>query len=158
MIGITEFAYISPIEALIRLVAAALLGLLVGIDREIKHKPIGMRAYMLVAVGSAAFSIITMELGHITVPLEGVSQVDISRVIQGIIGGIGFLGAGAIIQSGQNIRGTGTGASIWCVGAIGIACGFGFYFFAAMTALLALIILVSIGFLRDNVKELKDGD
>ena len=154
-IGLTHIPFL---EACLRLGAAALFGLLLGIDREMKHKPIGMRAYMLVAVGSAAFSIITLEIGAMATQTEGISDVDVARVVQGIIGGIGFLGAGAIIQSGSNIKGTGTGAAIWCVGAVGLACGFGLYAFGAAVTLLSLTILVGIGALRQRFSSLKDDD
>lgn len=154
-IGLTHIPFV---EACLRLGAAAAFGLFLGIDREMKHKPIGMRAYMLVAVGSAAFSIITLEIGAMAIRTEGISDVDVARVVQGIIGGIGFLGAGAIIQSGGSVQGTGTGAAIWCVGAIGLACGFGLYAFAAMVTFLSLTILVGIGLLRQQFSALKDDD
>lgn len=132
-----------PIEDfLLRLAAALGLGLLLGLDREIKHAPVGMRTFALVAVGSAVYTMLTLRIG--TVP-EGSDafSVDPSRLIQGLIGGIGFLGAGAIIgsQSGDRVRGIATGAAIWVSGGIGVACGLGLYWEALSVTLLTTVLL-----------------
>lgn len=127
----------------LRILFAGLCGLVVGIDREIKHKPLGARAYILVAVTSAALMSVTLNfsLG----PLAGDSDmmVDPTRLIQGIVGGIGFLGAGAIITNEKDgrLRGVGSGAAIWGAGAIGIACGLGYFAEAGFTAVLIFIVL-----------------
>lgn len=104
------------------------LGLLLGLDREIRHAPVGMRTFALVAVGSAVYTMLTLRLGHVSAEKDALS-VDPSRLIQGLIGGIGFLGAGAIIgnTSGDRVRGIATGAAIWVAGGIGVACGLGLY-------------------------------
>ncbi len=145
---ILNVTYVTWDEVALRMAVASVLGLIIGIDRELKQKPIGMRAFMLVSLGSAAFGLITMELAYLYDNLVGVAKIDPSRVIQGVIGGIGFLGAGAIIQSQGEVRGTGTGASIWCVGSIGLACGFGFYWHAIAATTIAMIILTIIGVVR----------
>jgi putative Mg2+ transporter-C (MgtC) family protein len=106
-----------------------------------------LRTNILMALGAASFSVITVELMHVTNPGSNASTIDVGRVIQGIIGGIGFLGAGAIIQGRSQIRGATTGAGIWTVGAIGIACGFGYYLHAALITLLALFVITILGFL-----------
>jgi putative Mg2+ transporter-C (MgtC) family protein len=134
-------------DAAIKLVVAALLGGLVGLDRELRNKPLGLRTNMLMAIGSCAFALIVMDLVDMFRRAD-LGQIDPSRVIQGIIEGIGFLGTGAIIQSRGQVLGATTGASIWVVGAIGIACGFGLYLHAALLAFIAFFILTVLGFVE----------
>jgi putative Mg2+ transporter-C (MgtC) family protein len=135
-----------PLEDIaIRLLAATVLGLLVGIDREWRSKPAGMRTHALVALGSASFVILALEL--VAGPLRHAEDValDPTRVIEGIIGGIGFLGAGSIIQGRDGVKGLTTGASIWTVGAIGVACASGFVIVGAIVAGFTLVVLVGLG-------------
>jgi putative Mg2+ transporter-C (MgtC) family protein len=134
-------------DAALKLVAAALLGGLVGIDREIRGKPLGLRTNMLMALGSCAFALIVMDLVDLFRRAD-IGQIDPSRVIQGIVEGIGFLGTGAIIQSRGRVVGATTGASIWVVGAIGIACGFGLYLHATLLAGVAFFILAVLGYVE----------
>lgn len=124
---------------ILRLGLATLLGLLLGIDRELKHKPLGLRAFTLISLGAAGFTLIATEV--IATSTTDVVGIDPTRVIQGIVSGIGFIGAGAIIQSHQGIKGTATGAGIWVAGAIGIACGFGLLELAACITGFAFITL-----------------
>ena len=137
-------SFLSFSEVLTRLGAAAGLAALLGIDREVRGKAVGLRSFMLVALGAAAFSLVTLEL-IVSMQESEALAMDPSRVVEGIIGGIGFLGAGAIIQRQQRVHGVTTGASIWVVGAIGMACGFGFYVQAATIAVIAAIILTVLG-------------
>lgn len=132
-------------EAGTRLLIAAGLGMVIGFEREFRHKPAGIRTHMLVATGSAAFMILTLELA--LGPLKAIdgASVDPTRIIQGIIGGIGFLGAGAIIQGGREVTGLTTGASIWVAGAIGIASGIGFIDFAILLTVIVVVIVYVIG-------------
>lgn len=135
-----------PIETfLIRIGAALGLALLIGIEREWRKKPLGARAYALVAMGTAGMMATTIDFSMSGVGgAEGV-KVDPSRLIQGVVGGIGFLGAGAVIssQSEGRLRGVASGAAVWVAGAIGIACGAGmFKQAAAMTALTLAVLLI----------------
>ena len=133
-------------ELLLRLGAAAILSGLLGLDREIKNKPLGLRTNILVALGACSFGLVTLELVELFRADPKLGQVvDPSRVVQGIVEGIGFLGTGAIIHSRGRVQGTTTGAAIWVVGAIGIACGFGFYLHAAAVAAIAFIVLTMLG-------------
>lgn len=119
----------------IRLGMATLLGALIGLDRELKGKAAGLRTHMMVSLGAALF---------ILVPLRtGMELADSSRVLQGIIAGIGFLGAGAILkQDGRaGIKGLTTAASIWVAAAVGIAAGMGRETTAILGTLAALFIL-----------------
>jgi putative Mg2+ transporter-C (MgtC) family protein len=140
--------WLGPGEIALRLGAAIALSCLIGLDRELKDKPLGLRTNMLVALGAASFCVIMVELLHMTAPGPNARPIDAGRVLEGIIGGIGFLGAGAIIRDRNRVFGATTGAGIWVVGAIGMACGFGFYFPAVAVTLLALFVLTVLGFLE----------
>jgi putative Mg2+ transporter-C (MgtC) family protein len=132
-------------EVLTRLGAAALLSGILGLERELRSKPLGLRTNILVALGACSFGLITMELVDLFRRDDSLGAIDPSRVVQGIIEGIGFLGTGAIIQSRGDVYGATTGATIWVVGAIGIACGFGFYLHAAAATVVAFLVLTVLG-------------
>jgi putative Mg2+ transporter-C (MgtC) family protein len=137
-------SYVAPGEILIRLGLAAAFASVLGIDRELRHKPVGLRSFILVSVGAAAFCLITMEV-FTSFETELDLALDPSRTIQGVIGGIGFLGAGAIIQDRGQVRGVTTGACIWVTGAIGVACGFGLFLHAGALTVIATIVLTVLG-------------
>jgi putative Mg2+ transporter-C (MgtC) family protein len=137
---------VSLQEAGFRLVLAIVLSAGVGIDRELKHKPLGLRTNMLVALGAASFSLMALQLVHELARGPSSIQIDPSRVTEAIVGAIGFLGAAAIIQGRFELFGATTGASIWVVGAIGMACGFGFYGLAIVITGVGLFVLTVLGF------------
>jgi len=120
---------------LTRLLLAAVLGGVLGYEREHKGKAAGIRTHMLVAMGAALFVLVP--------DLDGMAIADMSRVIQGIVTGIGFLGAGAIIKhrTEEDTQGLTTAAGIWMTAAIGVACGLGRETTAVLSALLALGVL-----------------
>ncbi len=135
-------------EMLIRLGLAAIAGLVMGLDRDIKNKPVDFRAYMIVCTASALLAIVSMEIVFV-IPEQENFMVDPNRIVQGILTGIGFLGAGAIIHTGQDhVVGTATGASIWASGSLGLCIGYGFYALAFATFILIAFILVVLGWLR----------
>jgi putative Mg2+ transporter-C (MgtC) family protein len=123
------------IQISLRLVLAALLGSLLGYERERAGQAAGLRTHMLVALGAAFFVLIPQQAG---MPIA-----DLSRVLQGVITGMGFLGAGAILKSSERgqIRGLTTAAGIWLTAAVGIAAGMGREASAILGASLALLIL-----------------
>ena len=124
-IGLT---YLSWQELLLRVGMAMVFGLILGLERDTKDKPIDFRAYMVIAVTTCILAILGQEIYSDFASADGVARVDLTTVIAGVMSGIGFLGAGAIIQRGNNrVIGTATGASIWASGGIGLAIGFGFY-------------------------------
>ncbi|WP_286220590.1 MgtC/SapB family protein [Marinobacter apostichopi] len=137
----------------IRLLAAAGLALLLGLERELRGKPAGLRSHMLVSLGAASFIIMGMHILLATAEGDPSARIDPTRIVEGIIGGIGFLGAGCIIQSRGNVQGITTGASIWIAGAIGVACGIGTLALAGMVTLLALIIVTVLGRFEREVIE-----
>lgn len=122
----------------LRLLIAVVLGGILGYERERTGAAAGFRTHMLVALGSALF---------VLVPLQaGTNMGDMSRVLQGVIAGIGFLGAGAILKSSddQHIRGLTTAASIWLTAAIGVAAGMGREATAVLSTMFALLILLTL--------------
>lgn len=142
----------SVAEVAIRLVIATLIGGIIGWDRERLDKPAGLRTHMLVSLGSASFTLLGFEVGAHLSPRTG-DGFDPTRVLQGVIGGIGFLGAGAIIQNRGQVSGITTAASVWVAGALGAATGVGAYVLALATTLLALLILTSAGWLEGLVSK-----
>jgi len=131
----------SLTEIVLRLLAALVCGAVLGWERESRGKAAGFRTNMLVALGSAAFTMLSIELA---LKSSGPGQYDPMRVLQGIIGGIGFLGAGAIIQSRGSIHGMTTAATIWVVASAGVACGIGTYHtiaIALITVIFCFIVL-----------------
>lgn len=128
-------------EMLARAGVAAALGGAIGWDRELRSKAAGLRTMMLVSLGAAGFVMATLQLAN-AANNETPGTADPIRVINGIVGGIGFLGAGSIIQSRGNIRGMTTAATVWAAAAIGIACGLGEFILALVLSGFALAMLV----------------
>lgn len=127
-------------QVLFRLTLAALLAALFGIEREHRHKPAGLRTNILVGVGSALIMIVSQSF------LD-----EPSRIAAGVVTGIGFLGAGLIIQGRDHVLGITTAATIWMVSAIGLAVGIGYYSAAIAAELIALAVLYLFG--NDKVRE-----
>jgi putative Mg2+ transporter-C (MgtC) family protein len=137
-----EIPSLSWEESLLRVVVAAALGGAVGLERELREREAGFRTHMLVAVGSALFTLVSA-YGFRDFLVHGGSVVraDPTRIAAQIVTGIGFLGAGAIIRQGLSVRGLTTAATLWVVSAIGIAAGAGYYSAAVITTLVALLSL-----------------
>jgi putative Mg2+ transporter-C (MgtC) family protein len=153
----SEFADIGDVETYTRMITrlgiAVILGGVIGYERERRGKAAGLRTHMLVSLGAALF---------VLTPLQGGMHVnDLSRVLQGVISGIGFLGAGAIIKWSNEgeVKGLTTAATIWLTAAIGVAAGMGKDLLAIFGALLALVILDLLQRAeRKMYKEDTDGD
>ncbi len=122
----------------LRLLLAALLGGLLGIEREAKGKAAGVRTHMLVAMGAAMFVLASQQFG--------IDPADMSRVLQGVIAGVGFLGAGTILKGDAeaSVKGLTTAAGIWMTAAIGVAAGMGKEATAMLATLLTLAIMASL--------------
>jgi putative Mg2+ transporter-C (MgtC) family protein len=136
-------------EALVRLALAAVLGGAVGLEREYHHKPAGLRTNMLIALGSALFSILSIELG------AGTGSPD--RIAAQVVTGIGFLGAGAILRSGDHIHGLTTAATIWVNAAIGMAAGLGSYTVATVAAAITFVVLALLPWMEKFVENRRGG-
>ena len=132
-------------EISIRLALAVLFGGLIGWEREVKNKPAGLKTHILVSLGSCSFALITLSFFE---TLDPKANADPIRTIDGIIGGIGFLGAGAILQSRGSVKGITTAATIWMAGALGLAAGTGFYIVGGLSMAITLVILLGVGFLE----------
>lgn len=131
-------------EVLIRLSLAALFGGLIGLERERKNWVAGLRTHMMVSVGSCLAMIVSM-YGFADVLGNEHLRLDPARVAAQVISGIGFIGAGTILFLRQGaVRGLTTAAGLWTVAAIGLATGGGLYFAAAVTTVIALIILLAL--------------
>lgn len=127
------------IRVCLRLVIAIILGGLIGLEREKNDKPAGIRTHMLVAMGSALFVLVPLELG---MPLN-----EISRTVQGVATGIGFIGAGAIIKltDSQEVQGLTTAAGIWLTAGVGVAVGLGSLGIAVLAVIFSWLILAVMG-------------
>jgi putative Mg2+ transporter-C (MgtC) family protein len=133
-----------------RLLLAALLGGAVGWEREMTHRPAGLRTNMLVAMGSALFTMLSLSAFG-----EG---ADPSRVAAQIISGIGFLGAGTLIRTGEWVRGLTTAAGLWTVAAIGMAAGTGTYGLSVSATVIVLVILEGVRRIERRRGEPETGD
>jgi putative Mg2+ transporter-C (MgtC) family protein len=122
-----------PIDFVWRLLLAAALGAAVGLEREYREKPAGLRTNILIALGSCLFTILSISMGAGNGPAGLIGAQ--------IVSGVGFLGGGAILRSGNNVQGMTTAATIWVNAAIGMCAGMGHYVLATFAALLTLMVL-----------------
>ena len=137
---------VPPLHAVTRTLMAVVVGCLIGLDRELRNKPAGMRTHILISLAAALFTLITFELHEqFTGGDEGTRTADPVRIIEAVTAGVAFLAAGAIIQSRGNVHGLTTGANMWLAGALGVACGAGYYVFAVIGTVFALVVLVALG-------------
>ena len=143
-------------EIFVRLIVSAALGVLVGLERESAGKPAGIRTHALVSLGSCMFMLLAIEGPKVW---GTTALVDPTRLAQGVVTGVGFLGAGAIIQSGTSVQGLTTAATIWLVCAVGATVGGGLWQIGGVGALVALILLRGLSFLeRAATKVGRKGD
>jgi putative Mg2+ transporter-C (MgtC) family protein len=138
----------TQLDLSIRLVVAAALGLAIGFEREIHGHPAGLRTHMLVATGSALFTVMSL---HGFGQDQPGSPVDPTRIAAQIVSGIGFLGAGAILKDGIVIRGLTTAASLWATSAVGLATGAGEYVIGGVAAGVILVSLWPINALAERL-------
>lgn len=134
----------------LRLALAALLGGLLGLEREAKGKAAGVRTHMMVAMGAAMFVLASQQID--------INPADMSRVLQGVIAGVGFLGAGAILKGDaeNQVQGLTTAAGIWMTAAIGVAAGLGKEATAVLATLLTFAIMASLPLITALVKRRDD--
>jgi len=136
----------SDWDVLVRILVAAALGGIVGIERELRDQPAGFRTHMLVSLGACLFTLVGAFgfqglTGDQSVPAV---NADVTRVASQVVVGIGFLGGGAILRHGSTIRGLTTAASLWVTAAVGLAVGMGFYFGATAVAIVAVVALAGL--------------
>jgi putative Mg2+ transporter-C (MgtC) family protein len=128
----------TEIDLAARLLLSAFLGALIGLEREFHDHPAGMRTHLLVSLGAASFTVLSIAAFQ-------ASGGDTSRIAAQIVSGVGFLGAGAILKEGANVRGLTTAASLWAVAAVGMAAGAGTW---AIAVTITVIVLLSLWPLR----------
>ena len=135
-------------DAAIKVSLAALLGAIVGLERVAGGHAAGLRTNMMIAISSCLFTILSIE----GFPMQGSSQ-DTARVAAQIVTGVGFLGAGALLQTKKHIRGLTTAATIWLVAAIGMAVGTGAYFIAIFTTALSTVLLALLAPVSERLEQ-----
>src|SRR5947208_3729908 len=140
--GLTITVTSEELVILVRVLAAVLVGALIGFERTFHGRPAGFRTHALVCVASSLLMLVTVYQNQwmTVVPLDAI-RTDPTRMAQGIMTGIGFLGAGVIFKEGLTVRGLTTAASIWVTAAIGILVGVGFYLPAIVGSIATLIVL-----------------
>ena len=140
---------ISENEILIRLGLAALLGMIVGYERERQNQPAGLRTHAILAIGACLAMTISINIAMQFVP--AVPNGDPGRLAAQVVSGIGFLGAGAILRYGTNVKGLTTATSLWTIAIVGLAVGAGHYFSAVGTTILLILVLVVLNFLEKRL-------
>lgn len=136
-------------ELLLRLGASAAVGVIVGLNRDLQNKPIGMRTLGLVSLGAAVVAVATIQLPGMAEHPDAASRV-IQGLIQGIMTGISFIGAGVVLRdpAAQNVRGLTTAATVWIAAALGLACGLGAWRTVGTALVIALFLLVGLAWLE----------
>jgi len=134
------------------LLFAVILGGAIGLEREINGKPAGLRTNIIICLGAAAFTLVARRLG---VQFDAPDAP--GRIAGGIVAGVGFLGAGALIQDTSGVHGLTTAAGIWLVASIGLACGTGYYLLATVVTFLALAALLGLMPLSKRIRRRRYG-
>lgn len=142
---------ISNVEIVIRLVLSAVIGGLIGMEREVSNRPAGLRTHVLVSLGSALIMLVSIDAFF----FEGVRVGDPARLAAQVVSGIGFLGAGTIMRTGDRIRGLTTAASLWVSAGIGLSIGSGYYLGAIISATIVLATLMSLGVFEKRIAKKK---
>lgn len=131
---------IENLEMILKIILSALLGGILGLEREFVKKEAGLRTYMLVCIGSCLFTILSVA----SLQTLGYANIDPLRVIQAVALGIGFIGSGVIIFRKDHVEGLTTAAGLWLVSGIGVAVGLGFYLLSVFVTLFGLLILAGL--------------
>ena len=135
--GIDLSYFTDQAEFVLRILIAMVLGAIVGYEREISHKPAGLRTHIFVCMGSCLFTIASFYL----LPENIVASADVTRIAAGVVAGISFIGAGSIIALRGDVKGLTTAASLWVIAAIGLLVGLGNYLLPAIVTIIAYVIL-----------------
>lgn len=132
---------LSISDMVVRLLFATLIGATIGWERELQRKPAGLRTHTLVALGSATFMLISLDM-HFDLGTDRTApSLDPNRVLQGVVGGIGFLGAGSILQARGHVSGLTTAASVWMTGALGAGAGLGSFALVGIATVIGFVVL-----------------
>ena len=155
-IGHSTWLPFSVIAA--RIALAALLGGRVGFEREWRARPAGLRTHILVCIAAAIVAVLSIEITHSSYFDGDNVRIDPIRLIEAVTAGVAFLAAGLIVFAKGEVHGLTTGAGMWLAGAIGLACGLGFWSIAIYATLLALIVLVLLRLVERKLKMKEEGD
>jgi putative Mg2+ transporter-C (MgtC) family protein len=136
---------LNDFQIVIRLTLSVMLGGFIGLERQVHRRSAGLRTHILVSLGSCLIMLTSMYVFDI---YKNTAPLDPARIAAGVITGIGFLGAGAIIRDREGVKGLTTAASLWVVAGIGLAVGCGFFFAGIFTTFLALIALFFLRFVE----------
>lgn len=128
----------------VRLMAAVLLGAVIGFERERQEKPAGLRTHILVSLAACLFVVVGIELAELEFGDQSTQRADPLRLIEAVTAGVAFLAAGLIFTTKGEVKNVTTGASLWLCGAIGLSCGAGQIPLAALTTVIVVIVLVAI--------------
>lgn len=131
---------IGWLDVAIRMAAAVAFPFAIGLERFIHRKPIDFRPFVIISVAACGLLIGSIELLESSDDPQG--NIDPTRVIEGVITGIGFIGAGAMFRDGNFVQGAGSAAAIWCAGAIGLVCGMGEIWLGAIISAIVLVLLL----------------
>ncbi|MBR1173609.1 MgtC/SapB family protein [Bradyrhizobium sp. KB893862 SZCCT0404] len=139
----------NELDDVLRLLVAAGTGLLIGIDRDMNDKPVGMRTLSLVALGSALVSISVIEFQNLRDHPDAISRV-IQGVVAGVLTGVGFIGAGVILHDSKakTVHGLTTAATVWIAAGLGIACALGAWLLVAAAIAVTLLVLFVLGWVE----------
>jgi len=135
---------------LIPILLAVACGFAVGLERKLKHKAAGLRTNILICLGAAIFTLISEKMAG--------SQDSATRIAAQIVTGVGFLGAGAIIQDRGGVHGLTTAASIWLVASVGMACGARLYYLAVISTILAILVLIGMTQIEKHIRPNQDNN
>ena len=138
-------------EILIRVLAAAIIGGFIGYERRVHHKAIGIAGMMLVAIGSSTYMLLAKHLAQ-------TDPASISRALQGLMSGIGFLGGAVIFKSGFDVKGIKAAAAVWITGAIGLAIGTSYWWLGVTVGAVTITVLYVADLFPDPVREDKQED
>lgn len=127
----------TEVELIIRIFIAVGLGALIGYEREVTHKPAGLRTHIFVCMGACLFTISSFYL----LPEGSTGSVDVTRIASGIVAGISFIGAGSIIATKGDVKGITTAASLWVIAAVGLMVGLGNYLLPVIATIIIFLVL-----------------
>ncbi|MGE0491299.1 MAG: MgtC/SapB family protein [Vulcanimicrobiota bacterium] len=140
-------------EVALKLLTAFVCGLMLGLEREHREKPAGLRTIVLITVGSALFMVASELVGQATEVAARLVSVDPGRVAAGVVSGIGFLGAGSIIESRGSVYGLTTAAAIWVAAAVGLCAGLGYHALALAVTVAVVLVLTLLSPLEDALRK-----
>lgn len=147
-----EFYQLDAVQILVRVLVAGLIGAFIGYERRIHHKAVGVAGMTLIAIGSATFMLLAAHL-------QETDPAAISRTLQGMLSGIGFLGGAVIFKSGTDVRGIKAAAAVWITGAIGLAIGTSYWWLGITVGFVTVAVLFVADRFPDPIREMKqEGD